>query len=64
MSSDPRSWPDKALGASLTVLAAAIALDVAIEVIKSVWLILVLIVGAVSLVGGVVKLIRRRSQGW
>jgi len=61
---EPHSWSSNVLGASLTLLAATIALNVAVNLIQSIWTTLVLIIAVVGLLAGVVSFIRHRSRGW
>lgn len=50
MTTPPSHWPDKALRLALTVLAVAVMLHIAAQLIASVWPVL-LVVGLVGLVG-------------
>lgn len=61
---EPRSLPSSLLGLSLTLLASAIALNIAVDLIRSIWTTLVLIAAVVGLLAGIVSLIRHRSRGW
>jgi hypothetical protein len=61
---DPRSWPDKLMGFSLSFLMAAIAVYVGIGLIVSVWQILLVIIATISAVMFTIAVIRYRSRGW
>jgi uncharacterized protein (DUF983 family) len=61
---DPRSWPDKFMGLCLGFLFAAVALYVGVQLIASVWQILLIIVAFVSTAVFTVAVIHSRHRGW
>ncbi|MCW2538720.1 MAG: hypothetical protein JWN95_445 [Frankiales bacterium] len=64
-SSDPRSWLDRAVGATLSVLVAALAVFIAAKLIAAVATILLVTVGVGLFVGMAVLVLRGRSDhGW
>jgi len=60
----PRGWLDSAVSACFGLLLAAVALYVAVGLIKAIWplLLIILIVGGLLALG--VALMRRRDRGW
>jgi uncharacterized protein (DUF983 family) len=61
---DPRSWPDKLIGLCLGFLLAAITLYVGVQLIASVWQVLLIIVAFVTTVMFTVAIIHSRNRGW
>ena len=61
---DPRSWPDKLMGLCLGFLFGAVALYVGVQLIASVWHILLIMLAAASTVMFAIAAIRSRSPGW
>jgi uncharacterized protein (DUF983 family) len=61
---DPRSWPDKLMGLCLGFLLAAIALYVGVQLLASVWQVLLITVAAVTALMFTVAVVRSRSRGW
>lgn len=67
MSDSPRSLIEKFKGACISILVAAIAIYCAVAVIKSIWPILLVIVGVVGFVGmvvGGIVVYRKIRSGW
>lgn len=63
-SSDPRSWLDKLVAASLGFLVAAIAVYAAVHLIEAIWSTLLIILGGALLLLLLVAAWRARSRGW
>jgi uncharacterized membrane protein len=64
MKSEPKSWPASILGATLIILAACYALNLAVKLLLAV---LPIIVGVAVAIGcGVLgyRLLQRRGSGW
>jgi len=61
---DPRSWLDRLRGACLSFLFAAVALYIAVRLIRSVAVPLLVIGGVAVLVSLAFVLLRRRNRGW
>jgi hypothetical protein len=62
--SDPRSWPDKLMGLCLGFLFGTIALYVGVQLIASVWHILLITIAAISTVMFIIAVIRYRNRRW
>lgn len=62
--SDPRSWLDKALGASLSLLACALALYVTVRLIQAVVVPLLVVLGIGAFVAFTVVLLRVKDRRW
>jgi uncharacterized protein (DUF983 family) len=62
--SDPRSWPDKLMGLCLGFLLSAITLYVGVQLIASVWQVLLIIVAVVTTAMFTIAIIRSRYRGW
>jgi hypothetical protein len=62
--SDPRSWPDKLIGLCLGFLLATIAVYVGVQLIVSIWPILLLIIAAVTAGMFTFAIIRYHHRGW
>ncbi len=60
----PRSLLDQLFGLCFSLLLAAIAVYVAVQLIEAVWPVLLLIAGVVALLAGGAALLRRRDRGW
>jgi hypothetical protein len=55
---------ERFFGLALMLLVGAIAVDIGVHIIQSVWVVLVIIFGFVGLVSGIIWWIRSRDQGW
>ena len=61
---DPRSWPDRLMGLCLGFLLGSIALYVGVQLIASVWQVLLIIVAFVATVMFTIAIFHSRSRGW
>ena len=61
---DPRSWLDRLRATCLSLLFAAVALYMAVRLIRSVAAPLLVIGGVAALAGLAIVLLRRRNRGW
>jgi uncharacterized membrane protein len=63
-SSNPRGWLDGVLGFCFSLLLAAVALYIAVGLIKAIWPILLALLIVGGLVAAGVALLRSRNRGW
>lgn len=64
MSMRPQSRLDQLVGACVSLLVAAVAVYVAVKLILAVWVVLVAIIGATTLLLAATALVRHRRGGW
>lgn len=62
--SGPRSLLDQLVGLCFTLLLAAIAIHVAVQLIEAVWPALLVILGVGLLLVAGMEMLRRRDRGW
>lgn len=61
---EPGSLAERFAAAALTLLVGAIAANIAIGILKSIWVSLVIILGIVGLVVGLLAWLRARHSRW
>ena len=64
ITNDPRSWPDRLMGLCLGFLLAAIAVYVGVQLIVSVWKVVLLIIAAITVLMSILAAIHFRNRGW
>lgn len=61
---NPKSWLDKIVGASLSLLVGAAAVFIAVRLIEAVWSALLVILGVGMFLSLAVLVVRTRNRGW
>ena len=64
ITNDPRSWPDRLMGLCFGFLLATIAVYVGVQLIVSVWKVVLLIIAAITVFTFALAAIRFRNRGW
>ncbi len=62
--SEVKSWSSRIAGLAGSMLLAAVLLSLAVDVLRSIWVWLVIIFGAIALVAGFIVWLKRRLNGW
>jgi hypothetical protein len=64
VSTDPRGWLDRLVGACVSLFLGALALYAAVQLVEAIWLTLAIALVAVALLVGLVALWRARRARW